>query len=69
MNIAAQNIIEVFMLKSWIVDFEINMCAEHHEKVEVKAHTKKKAIKYAKDKITKKQKTNCVILCSCEEII
>ena len=26
MNIAAQNIIEVFMLKSWIVDFEINMC-------------------------------------------
>ncbi len=57
------------MLKSWIVDFEINMCAEHHEKVEVKAHTKKKAIKYAKDKITKKQKTNCVMLCSCEEII
>lgn len=56
------------MIKTWLVDFEINMCAEHHEKVEVKAHTRKKAIQFAKDKIIKSAKTNCVIFCSCEEV-
>ena len=56
------------MIKLWEVDFEILYDASHHEKVIVKAHTQKKAIQFAKEKIIKRVNTDCVHLVYCREL-
>lgn len=51
------------MIYSWIVTFEVNWDASHHEAIVVKSHTRKKAIELARQKL--KDKYNFKILTFC----
>ena len=48
------------MIKTWEVHFHILYDAQSHKKIIIKAHTEKKAIKLATEKLKKNESTDCI---------
>ena len=56
------------MIKVWILEYEVNMDAQHHEKITVKANTERKA-KILAEKKLHKSGYFFTKLVSCKQII
>ena len=54
-------------MKNWLLDYEVNMDASHHEKVTIKSNTERKAKILSEDKLHKAGYFHTRLI-SCEEI-